>query len=190
MKTFLIASIAVLLVVIAVAAALLTYRSERERVQEPAQGEVVPKLVIEPQPQSGAEVTTKSVKLFFFRLSVKNPGHVELSSSTEEVARQSNPAAMALLLARAAVARSKSLVGPRAGVEQVFLLEDGTAIVDLARPTAGQLRGSVACELALLRSIAKSLTANLKEIESVRFILGGQEAETLAGHVSLSAVFR
>ena len=190
MKTFLIASIAVLLVVIAVAAALLTYRSERERVQEPAQGEVVPKLVIEPQPQSGAEVTTRSVKVFFFRLSVKNPGHVELSSSTEEVARQSNPAAMALFLARAAVARSRSLVGPRAGVEQVFLLEDGTAIVDLARPTAGQLRGSVACELSLLRSIAKSLTANLKEIESVRFILGGQEAETLAGHVSLSAVFR
>ena len=190
MKTFLIASIAVLLVVIAVAAALLTYRSERERVQEPAQGEVVPKLVIEPQPQSGAEVTTKSVKLFFFRLSVKNPGHVELSSSTEEVARQSNPAAMALLLARAAVAKSKSLVGPRAGVEQVFLLEDGIAIVNLARQTAGQLRGSVACELGLLRSIARSLTTNLEEVESVRFILGGQEAETLAGHVSLSAVFR
>ncbi len=190
MKTFLIASISVLLVVIAVAAVLLTYRSERERVQEPVQGSVVPELAIEPQPESGAEVPTRSVKVFFFRLSVENPGQVALGSSTEEVAHQSNPAAMALSLARAALARSGFLVGPRAGVEQVFLLEDGTAIVDLARRTPGQLRGSVACELGLLRSIAKSLTANLEEIESVRFILGGQEAETLAGHVSLNTVFR
>ena len=97
---------------------------------------------------------------------------------------------MALSLARAALARSRALVGPRAGVEQVFLLEDGTAIVDLARQTAGQLRGSVACELGLLRSIARSLTTNLEEVEGVRFILGGQEAKTLAGHVSLSTVFR
>ncbi len=190
MKAFLIASIAVLLVVIAIGAALLTYRSEREHVQEPALGPVVPELVIEPQPEGGAEVPTRSVRIFFFRLSVQNPGQVDLGSSTEEVAHQSNPAALALSLARAALARSRLLVGPRAGIEQVFLLEDGTAIVDLARQTAGQLRGSVACELGLLRSIAKSLTANLEEIKSVRFILGGQEAETLAGHVSLSTVFR
>ena len=189
MKTFLKASIAVLVVVIAVAAALLTYRSERVRIQEPLQGPTVPELVVQPPPESGAEAT-RSVKVFFFRPSVENPGKVDLGSSTEEVVPQSNPAAMALSLARAAVAKSGPLVGPRAGVEQVFLLEDGTAIVDLARQTAGQLRGSVACELGLLRSIARSLTTNLEEVESVRFILGGQEAETLAGHVSLSTVFR
>ena len=189
MKTFLKASIAVLVVVIAVAAALLTYRSERARIQEPLEGPTVPELVVQPQPESGAEAT-RSVKVFFFRPSARNPGKVDLGSSTEEVVHQSNPAAMALSLARAALAKSGSLVGPRAGVEQVFLLEDGIAIVNLARQTAGQLRGSVACELGLLRSIARSLTTNLEEVESVRFILGGQEAETLAGHISLSTVFR
>ena len=189
MKTFLKASIAVLVVVIAVAAALLTYRSERARIQEPLEGPTVPELVVQPQPESGAEAT-RSVKVFFFRPSAGNPGKVDLGSSTEEVVHQSNPAAMALSLARAALAKSGSLVGPRAGVEQVFLLEDGIAIVNLARQTAGQLRGSVACELGLLRSIARSLTTNLEEVESVRFILGGQEAETLAGHISLSTVFR
>ena len=190
MKTLLKASIAVLLVVIAVAAVLLTYRWERERVQEPVQGPTVSELVVQPQPESDAQATTRSVKVFFFRPSIANPGMVDLRSSTEEVVHQSNPTAMALSLARASLARSGPLIGPRAGVEQVFLLEDGTAIVDLARQTAGQLRGSVACELGLLRSIARSLTSNLEEVESVRFILGGQEAETLAGHVSLSTVFR
>ena len=189
MKTWMKTSIAALLVVIAVAAALLTYQSEKERMQEPVQ-EPVPELVVQPQPESAAEATTRSVKVFFFRPSVTNPGKVDLGSSTEEVLHQSNPTARALSLARAALARSGALVGPRAGVEQVFLLEDGTAIVDLARQTAGQLRGSVACELGLLRSIARSLTTNLEEVEGVRFILGGQEAKTLAGHVSLSTVFR
>ncbi len=190
MKTVLKTFIAVLLVIIAVAAALMTYRWERQRVQEPVQEEAEAELVAETQPEGDAQATTRSVEIFFFRPSTANPGRVLLKSSTEEVVHRSNPSAMALSLARAALEKSGPLVGSRAGIEQVFLLDDGTAIVNLARRTARQLRGSVASELGLLRSIARSLTTNMEEVESVRFILGGQEAETLAGHVSLSAVFR
>ena len=137
-----------------------------------------------------ADTETRSVEVFYFQPSQNRPGKVVLRSTTEQLIERPNPAATALFAARASLEKSGSLVGTRAGVDQIFLLEDGTAIVDLARRTSGQLRGSVASELGLLRAIARTLTANLGSVERVRFILGGQETETLAGHISLATVFR
>ncbi len=190
MKSLLKASIALLLVTIAVLAALMTYRWERERSQEPVREVPVSGLPYLPEPEAVSETETQSFEVFYFRPSPNRPGEVILKSTREHIVQRPNPAAMALFVARAALEKSGSLVGQRAGVEQVFLLEDKTAIVDLKRQTSGQLRGSVACELGLLRSIARTLTANLETVEGVRFILGGREAETLAGHVSLATVFR
>ena len=72
----------------------------------------------------------------------------------------------------------------------MFFLQDGTAIVDLERKLPAQLKGSLTSELGLLRSIARTLTINFDSIKGVQFILGGQDAETLAGHISLATMFR
>jgi hypothetical protein len=82
----------------------------------------------------------------------------------------------------------ESLYG-KARLRQVYVLNDGTAVVDLTLEGAGALAGGIVTELAFIRSMVKTLRTNLPEIERVRFLLGGQPAETLLGHVSLSGAF-
>lgn len=190
MKSLLKASIAFFVVMIAVLAAVLTYRWERERLQETVPEISVPELANLPKTEVAIDTGTRLMEIFYFQPFQNSPGKVVLRSTKEHLVERPNPAATALFAARTALERSGFLVGKRAGVDQVFLLEDGTAIVDLERRTSSHLQGSVASELGLLRAIARTLTVNLESVERVRFILGGQEMETLAGHVSLATVFR
>ncbi len=82
----------------------------------------------------------------------------------------------------------ESLYG-KARLRQVYVLNDGTAVVDLTLDGGGTLAGGIVTELAFIRSIVQSLRSNLPEIERVRFLVGGRPAETLLGHVSLSGAF-
>ncbi|MGH9342075.1 MAG: GerMN domain-containing protein [Acidobacteriota bacterium] len=74
-------------------------------------------------------------------------------------------------------------------LRQFYLLEDGTAVVDLPAETVSQLLGGITTELALVRSITRSLIENLPPIKRVKFIVEGQERPTLAGHVSIHQAF-
>lgn len=82
----------------------------------------------------------------------------------------------------------ESLYG-KARLRQVYVLNDGTAVVDLTLDGAGTPAGGIVTELAFIQSIVRTLRTNLPEIERVRFLVGGQPAETLLGHVSLSGAF-
>ena len=81
------------------------------------------------------------------------------------------------------------IFAPQARLRQVFLLEDGTALVDLSRQTIHPLLGGVTVELSALYSITHSLKENIKEISRTRFLVEGQERPTLAGHVSIREPF-
>lgn len=81
------------------------------------------------------------------------------------------------------------IFAPEARLRQVFLIEDGTALVDLSRQVVHPLLGGVAVELAVLYSITHSLKENIEEIHRVRFIVEGQERPTLAGHISIREPF-
>ncbi|MEE8350103.1 MAG: GerMN domain-containing protein [Acidobacteriota bacterium] len=81
------------------------------------------------------------------------------------------------------------IFAPEARVRQVFLLEDGTALVDLPRRIVHPLLGGVAVELSALYSITRSLKENIKDIRQTRFLVEGQERPTLAGHVSITEPF-
>jgi hypothetical protein len=81
------------------------------------------------------------------------------------------------------------IFAPDARLRQVFLIEDGTALVDLSRQMVHPLLGGVAVELSALYSITHSLQENIKEIHRVRFLVEGQERPTLAGHVSIHEPF-
>ena len=76
-----------------------------------------------------------------------------------------------------------------AKLRQVYLLEDGTALVDLSQEVIYPLIGGVAAELSALYSITRSLTENIEEIKRIRFLIEGQERATLAGHVSIREPF-
>lgn len=74
-------------------------------------------------------------------------------------------------------------------LRQLYLLEDGTVVVDLSRECSELMLGGVTRELAALRSITWSLRRNLPEICAVQFVVEGKRQPTFAGHISLLEPF-
>ncbi|MBI4444581.1 MAG: GerMN domain-containing protein [Acidobacteria bacterium] len=77
----------------------------------------------------------------------------------------------------------------QAKLRQIYLLEEGTAVVDLSREASEQLAGGISAELAAIYSIVRSLSVNLSQVKRVKFIIEGREQPTFAGHVSLYEPF-
>lgn len=75
-------------------------------------------------------------------------------------------------------------------IRQFYLLDDGTAIIDLSRQGLSNLAGGITSELAFVYSITRSLRENLENIKRVQFIVEGKTQSTLAGHVSIAEPFR
>lgn len=72
-------------------------------------------------------------------------------------------------------------------VRGAYLLPGGTVIVDLSGATLAQGWGTGSHqELMAVYSLVQTLTANFPEAKSVRVLVNGSPAETLAGHISLS----
>jgi len=88
------------------------------------------------------------------------------------------------------VLKSRPLFSDKATLRQIYLLDDGTAIVDLSDQAAKELTGGITSEMAAVLSITRSLRANIQEIKQVRFLVGGQQTDTFAGHVSIQQPFR
>jgi len=80
---------------------------------------------------------------------------------------------------------SPHTVGKGADIKEVYLLSNDTLVVDTtAQFAAGQPSGILLEELTLT-SLIETLTANVPGIARVKFLVDGQERETLAGHVDL-----
>lgn len=75
-----------------------------------------------------------------------------------------------------------------ARLRQIYLLGDGTAVVDFSRDTAYQL-GGVTAELGMIYSVTRSLTQNIPEVRGVKFLVDGRESHSLAGHISIIEPF-
>lgn len=76
-------------------------------------------------------------------------------------------------------------------VRGVYALPDGTAIVDLGSASLGTAwsPGSHG-ELMALYSVVQTLTGNFRSVQRVRFLVNGQVAETLGGHIRLDKPLR
>lgn len=77
-----------------------------------------------------------------------------------------------------------------AGLRALFVTSDGVAYVDFKADALDSHPGGVEAELLSIFSIVDTLVLNLEEIRQVKFLIGGQEAATLAGHVDISRPFR
>ena len=87
-------------------------------------------------------------------------------------------------------------------VRAVFLLSDGTAYVDFSSdvlsapslaatpsgPQAGLTPG-IASESLAIYSVIDSITANVSSVKKVKFLIQGQEVDTLNGHVDLTEAY-
>ncbi len=70
-------------------------------------------------------------------------------------------------------------------VEELFISEDGIAIIDFTNTISTNHPGGILNEQATIYSVVNSITYNLPGIQQVKILIGGTEKETLAGHCML-----
>ncbi|MFQ5740722.1 MAG: GerMN domain-containing protein [Acidobacteriota bacterium] len=179
--------IGLVLVLVASLATYVLYRLERRRQVEVSHPEVT---ALDSAEVDQAEGTKKvTVDLYLYRPDAAGPDSHSLVKQSEEIPETTSATKEAQQIVTAVIKDSLEILPPTARVRQVYLLEGGTAVVDLSRETSEQLVGGVTSELGILHSITRSLRANLSQIARVRFLVNGQEAQTFAGHVSIHNPF-
>lgn len=114
------------------------------------------------------------------------PVTVELPLSSDPVLRAKQ--VLNTLLAGPVDAELRTLP-PDANLLAFYLLPDGTGIADFSEALATSTPSGIASEQMAVDSIARTLEANVPQVQRLRILVHGQEAETLAGHVDLTGVF-
>lgn len=71
----------------------------------------------------------------------------------------------------------------------VFLATDGTVYLDFSSDIVNNFPVGIESETLSVYAVVMSLTANLPEVKRVKFLVQGQEADTLAGHADISSAF-
>ena len=94
---------------------------------------------------------------------------------------------------------SALFTGPRLGgiavlpkgidIRALHIMGDGIAFIDFDAEAFKGHPGGVESELLSIYSIVNTLVLNVDGVRSVKFLIGGNEAATLAGHVDLSHPF-
>jgi Sporulation and spore germination len=73
-----------------------------------------------------------------------------------------------------------------ADVQEVYLLDPATAVVNLNAEFAGSHRSGIEVEQLSIYSMVLTLKAQLPQLTRVRFLVEGKSRDTLAGHIDLS----
>lgn len=76
---------------------------------------------------------------------------------------------------------------PEARPLQIFIRDDGLAVVNYNAALVEKHPGGVEGDLATVYAIVNTLVRNFPEVASVRLLVEGSERETLAGHIDLSS---
>lgn len=72
-----------------------------------------------------------------------------------------------------------------AELNALYITQNKTAFVDFSREIRENHPGGSQMEYLTVYSIVNSLVLNIQEIEKVKILVEGQEAETLAGHIAI-----
>jgi hypothetical protein len=76
-----------------------------------------------------------------------------------------------------------------ADVKNVYMLADGTCIVDVNQDFADGHRSGMVVEDLTLASMMETLTRAIPQVQRVRVLVEGKERETLAGHADLMQTY-
>lgn len=116
-----------------------------------------------------------------------SPRGSSLEAVEYEVYSPSGAQSLAHAWARAVMSPGEDLQSPfpkGTRVRHLFLLQDGTAVVDLSKEAAG-LRPGATLELLTAYSLVLTLTKNVPEVQRVFILIDGKRKITLAGHLGL-----
>lgn len=111
---------------------------------------------------------------------------VELPLSNDPVLRAKQ--VLDTLLAGPVDAELRTLP-PDAALLEFYLLPDGTGIADFSEAFGTSLPSGVQSERMAIESVARTLEASVPQVQRLKFLIHGQEAETLAGHIDLTGTF-
>jgi hypothetical protein len=78
---------------------------------------------------------------------------------------------------------------PDAVLLAFYILPDGTAIGDFSEALATSLPSGIQSEQLAVDSIARTLEADVPQIQRLKILIHGQEMDSLAGHVDLTVLF-
>ena len=78
---------------------------------------------------------------------------------------------------------------PDAVLLEFYLLPDGTGITDFSEALATSIPSGIQSEQLAADSIARTLEANVPQVQRLKILIHGQEMETLAGHLDLTGTF-
>jgi hypothetical protein len=78
---------------------------------------------------------------------------------------------------------------PDAVLLEFYLLPNGTAIADFSEELATAIPSGIQSEQMAVDSITRTLEANVPQVQRLKILIHGQEAETLAGHLDLTGMF-
>lgn len=80
-------------------------------------------------------------------------------------------------------------LSPGADVRNVFVLENGLCVVDLNAAFAEGHRSGVLVERLTIASFVETVASNLPGVTKVKFLVEGQDRQTLAGHADLKVTY-
>lgn len=178
--------IGVALVVVTASAAFLFYRLERNHQLAIA---ALSEKAVAIEERTDDHAQPLPVAIYTFRPDPADPGRIPLERSEEEISASEDPLVRAQMVVGAVIRRFPGDLPAQARARQVYLLADGTAVVDVSRETAEQLQGGIVSEMGLLASITKSLIENFQDVKRVQFLVEGERRPTFSGHVSISQPF-
>jgi hypothetical protein len=135
--------------------------------------------------------TDVKVKAKLFWVSASNPAsldsvEIELPLSADPVQRTRQLVDALILMPPSAPQRT---IPVDATLLAFYLLPDGTAIADFSDSLSTGTPSGILSEQLAVNSITQTLAASVPQILRLKILLHGQEVDTLAGHLDLTAFF-
>ncbi|HET8922161.1 MAG TPA: GerMN domain-containing protein [Candidatus Acidoferrum sp.] len=187
-KVFLIAGLVLAVIAAAIYFPMLRKRVKRaaklqQQSEEQARRELAQSIAVNP---SDPRIKAKLFWASDTDNSLLVPVTAELPLSLDPVLRSKQ--VLNTLLAGPVEAEQRTLP-PDAVLLAFYLLPDGTAIADFSEALATSIPSGIASEQLAVDSIARTLEANVPQVQRLKILIHGQEVETLAGHLDLSGTF-
>lgn len=184
------AKILLLLLIIALGVGMIYLRSLAKRifVEPPQRTEEAARARLSQIALQSNSGTTQMATLYFPSLSehmiMPESRTITWAQSDADRVRQ-----VVLALAEGSHQGYGRVIPATANVRAVFLTADGTAYVDLSNEMLSDFEPGIETETLAIYSIVNSITINIPSVKRVRFLILGQEVETLDGHADLTAAY-
>jgi spore germination protein GerM len=188
LKFWLITGLVTAVIAAAIYVPILRKRMKRAARQQQQSEEQARRELIQPIPVNPSDPRVKTK--FFWASdtdeSALTPVIVELTLSNDPVLRSKQ--VLNTLLAGPVDAELRTLP-PDAVLLALYILPDGTAIADFSEALATSTPSGIVSEQLAVNSMARTLEANVPQVQRLKILIHGQEVETLAGHLDLTGSF-